>query len=448
MKIAGRIAAFACTLLLSCGGGVNVSTTGGGVGTGGTGIVQGSVTGLGSVIVDGVRYDESHAALEAQADLRTATPLALADLHVGQSVSLEIDATGTVTRVRVRSQLAGPVGAVDAAHSSFTVWGQQVRVNADPAQGPVTVFAGLASLSELRAGDPVQVYGALQPVNGSDVIHATRIERITAGAVPARVTGTVQTSLSGAPMLAGRALDLSGANPTLAPAAGRAIVVVVPWNTSAGDPWRASAAAPLADASAANRAVSGNLHLLGNGQGEVQGELVDLSQLPAATLQQLAEGDYVTLHAQGAAPVASGVDLMPAGGRPAQLRGTVGSVTGTTFTLRGEVIDASQAQFDGGSLADLVAGRYVEVEGTQSATGVLAQTIAIPQSPPEGAVVTVTGGVENEDGNTNEVTVGTQDGRTLVVAWPEGTALPASGANVQVWGYWHAGAVEARDVGP
>ena len=448
MKMAGRIAALTCSLLLSCGGGTNVATTGGGVGTGGTGIVQGSVTGLGSVIVDGVRYDESKAAVEALPDLRTATPLALADLHVGQSVSLETDASGTVTRVRVRSQLAGPVGTVDAVHASFTVWGQQVTVNADPGQGPVTVFSGLSSLADLRAGDPVQVYGALQPVNGSDVIHATRIERITAGSVPARVTGTVQAGPSGAPVLAGRALDLSGANPTLVPAAGQAIVAVVPWNTSGGDPWRVSAAALLVDASATDWSVSGNLHLLGNGQGEVRGQVVDLSHLPATTQQQLVEGAYVTLHAQGSARIASAVDFLPAGGRPAELRGSIGSVTGTTFTLRGEVIDAANAQFTGGSFADLVAGRYVEVEGTQSATGVLAHTIEIPQFPPEGAVVTVTGGVENEDGDTKEVTVGTSDGRTLVVSWPAGAAWPANGEQIQVTGYWHAGAVEGRDVGP
>ncbi|MEI8159244.1 MAG: hypothetical protein WCH60_20475, partial [Burkholderiales bacterium] len=48
--------------LFACGGGISVS----GVGSGGSGIAQGSVTGFGSVIVNGVEYDDSSAVSQSE----------------------------------------------------------------------------------------------------------------------------------------------------------------------------------------------------------------------------------------------------------------------------------------------------------------------------------------------------------------------------------------------
>jgi hypothetical protein len=54
-------------LLASCGGELALLLAAPGVGTGGTGIIAGVLTGLGSVVVDGQRYDESQATLEQRA---------------------------------------------------------------------------------------------------------------------------------------------------------------------------------------------------------------------------------------------------------------------------------------------------------------------------------------------------------------------------------------------
>ena len=150
MKSLYRLLACALVLLLlSCGGGGSGSLgfvasggDGGGVGTGGTGIAAGTVTGLGSVIVDGTRFDDSQAALESRPDLVTAVPLTLADLQVGQYAYVDLDASATPVRVRIASQLVGSVADVDTSGGRFTVWGQPVAINTDATRGPVTVLAG------------------------------------------------------------------------------------------------------------------------------------------------------------------------------------------------------------------------------------------------------------------------------------------------------------------
>ena len=50
--------ALAASLLIACGGGIDLA---GGVGSGGSGLAEGTITGFGSVIVDGTRYDDSAA---------------------------------------------------------------------------------------------------------------------------------------------------------------------------------------------------------------------------------------------------------------------------------------------------------------------------------------------------------------------------------------------------
>ena len=99
MKALHRLLAVIATLLLlSGGGGSNFASNGGGVGSGGTGIVAGVVTGLGSVIVDDTRFDDSQAVLESRPDLVNSTALGLADLHIGQYAYVELDTAGTPVR--------------------------------------------------------------------------------------------------------------------------------------------------------------------------------------------------------------------------------------------------------------------------------------------------------------------------------------------------------------
>lgn len=184
----------AALVLAACGGG-------GGVGSGGTGDVaggygSGTVTGFGSVIVDGLRYDDSQARVEY--DTEAGAPdapggtLGRSHLAVGQRVELVFDTDGGASRAsvfRISPELVGPVTSL----APLQVAGQAVRVNTDPAHGPVTRFGGsLAALSGLALGDRVEVHGVPVPEGSSVVIQATRLDRLPQIAGPwLRLSGTV-----------------------------------------------------------------------------------------------------------------------------------------------------------------------------------------------------------------------------------------------------------------
>lgn len=451
-KFLQRFAPLLCAgVLASCGGGLSVAINGGGVGTGGTGIVAGTITGLGSVVIDGVRYDDSHATIETRPDLVASQPLALADLQIGQYAWLDLDANGTPTRVRVESQLVGPAAAVNVAAGQFSVWGQTVTVNSDPSRGPVTALAGYGSLADLHAADPVQVYGVMQAGDsGGDVIRATRIERLAAATPLARVTGTLQSSGSGF-RLAGHALELSGVASAPALASGTAVSATFPWNTTSSGAWAVHSVVALAHSAGGPVNVSGVAHVLGNGDVEVQGVEFNVASLPASVRDAIGEGRYVTVNGtttdQDGHGIAAGVSALPTSGRAAQVRGSITAVSGTsTFVVRGQVIDASHAQFSGGSLSTIAVGQYVEVTGAQTPTAIVAGTVTFDSAPPDGAVVDLMGTVESVDPTNSQVKVLTSDGEVVTMLLPPNTALPMSGQMLRTSGYWNGGQVQVRDM--
>lgn len=170
--LAATTAACSVALLVACGGGggdtaavVDTPPT-----TQAATYTQGTITGFGSVIVGGVRYDDSSASVsdeDGNASSREA-------LKLGMTV--EVDA-GTVSassalalRVRMGTEVQGPVGAIDLAASTVQVLGQTVQITTS------TIFDSTLSggLSALTAGQVVEVYGILDTANGRIV--ATRIE--------------------------------------------------------------------------------------------------------------------------------------------------------------------------------------------------------------------------------------------------------------------------------
>jgi hypothetical protein len=134
--------------------------------------VVGPITGFGSIVVNGVHYAVDHAAVEVDGD-----PGTVAELELGAVVSIvgERDAggaTGSADTVRFRTNVRGPIEALDAAASRLTVLGQNVIAR------PSTVFAlGAlpADFTSLRLGDLVAVSGFVGARSG---IQATRIESV------------------------------------------------------------------------------------------------------------------------------------------------------------------------------------------------------------------------------------------------------------------------------
>ncbi len=166
----------------SIGSGGTGITGGEGVGSGGTGITSaavGAITGFGSIIVNGVRYETDQAALTLS-DSDT--------LKLGMTVRVRgvINAdlvNGVASTIESSADARGTVAALDLANNTLVIWYTKIHVD------DATVFAGgLMALNDLRVGDPVQVWGL--PDSGIG-LRATRIERVAAGAAPI-ISGTAQ----------------------------------------------------------------------------------------------------------------------------------------------------------------------------------------------------------------------------------------------------------------
>ena len=189
----GALAAVAAGLLaVACGGGGDSAPT---PGASPQGVTVGTVTGFGSIIVDGLRYDDSRAkvTLDSEPGAPDATRAGdVVELKLGHHVKLEFhgdDDAPIAGNVFLSAAVIGPVSAVSP---QLVVAGQTVIVNSDPATGPVTVFEGYASATEIQVGDRVEVHG----IAGTDgKVQATRIERKPASVSWVRVTGSI-TALS------------------------------------------------------------------------------------------------------------------------------------------------------------------------------------------------------------------------------------------------------------
>lgn len=196
----GLMIAVTLLLLAGCGGGggngfnnnpplPNDDTTGGITRTGGA-IAVGTITGFGSVIVNGISYDTDTATFS-----KDGQPATQADFSVGQVVviqgTIDDDNTNAVaTSVEYDDNVEGPVSSVDSLNNIIVVLAQTVRISAttsidDSCPSLLDDFVGAAA---------VEVSG---PVQSDGTIEATRIEcKDVAGEF--EVTGTVSNLDAGA----------------------------------------------------------------------------------------------------------------------------------------------------------------------------------------------------------------------------------------------------------
>jgi len=164
--VRGLFASLLLVLIAGCGGGV---------GSGGTGTyAAGPITGFGSIIVNGVRFDESSAVVLDDDDATRSR----SELKLGMTVEVDSDAIrsdtsgrmATASRVRFGSAIVGPVAGVNVAAGTVSVLGQTVKIAVD------TVFderitGGLAGLG---VGQVVEVYALYDAANAR--YNATRVE--------------------------------------------------------------------------------------------------------------------------------------------------------------------------------------------------------------------------------------------------------------------------------
>jgi hypothetical protein len=386
------------TLLLVACGPVGSGGTGAPAGAAAVSFGQGPVNGFGSILVDGVHYDDTTAkvvdddgnALSAQADV-----------HLGSTVDVQAvpgaGDTATATLIRVHKDLVGPVSTpYDPSTQVLGVLGQPVVV--DPATTFVDGVAG--GLGRLAAGAVVEVSSLYDPVAG--LYHATRIAT-RADAAGYAIRGAIRALGAGTVEIGVQSFDYGS---LAAPAdfqVGQVVRLTLhPEPTDLGH-WSVSSVKhdirTPADGSAGD--VRGAVGKVIDGRHAfVGGVLVDASSatiVPAGRM--LEHGALVQVHGKmsGAVLLATRVDY-PVVGAPLvggvnaggsrydigfEIRGALLSAAdldARTFTMRGPTtVDYTSAQVLGGSVADLVQGATVDVVGTPSADGsrLLASTIRI-----------------------------------------------------------------------
>ena len=353
-----------------CGGGAGVGGTGDTVGA----FSSGSISGFGSVIVNGVRFDDSTARVEDEfGSRRDRSELRLGMTTEIDSDTIRSDATGllaTARSIRFSSELLGPVSLVDPVAGSLVVLGQAVRVSV----ATVVDSRLVGGLAGVTVGSLVEVYGFF---DGSGFV-ATRLEPVTGLVGSYKLRGVISALNTTGQSFRVGAQSFSYAGVTSVPAqlangsyvrlqlrttlgAGAWVV------TSFADGVRALADLPLAK-------LEGRITSFTSASAfNVNGQAVDASGLNP---KGLALG--VRVEVEG--PVMAGVlraqklqletdDEVQASG--IELHGAIEQITPAQrrFVLRGSVVSYASTgiRFENGSAADLAVGRRVELRGTLSA---------------------------------------------------------------------------------
>jgi hypothetical protein len=364
----------AATLLAACGGGGD----GGGVGTGGTGTyVLGTINGFGSVIVNGVRFDDSAANVLDDDD----SPRSRDTLRLGMRVAVDSDAirsdaagrSATASRIRVFSELAGPVSAVDTAAGTLALLGQTVRI------GAATVFDGGigGALAGIAVGRTIEVYALYDAATGR--YDATRIE-LRDAAAPWHLRGPIAALDTSRQRLRIGGLDFdygSASNRPVSLAVGDTVRVTVREVAGPFGGWLITAFGSGVrtpddrdEAELEGRVSS----FVSATQFSVNGVPVDAS---AVNGTGVGEGVRVEVRGvlRGGVLKASELKIESDdddADRRFDLRGTIESVDAAarTFRLRGYTVSwaRSDLRLDDGTLADIRPERSVEVEAQLSAS--------------------------------------------------------------------------------
>lgn len=454
----------ACAALIASAALLLVPGCGGGVGSGGTGMAIGTINGFGSVIVDGVRYDDS-----AVATLREDAPgvETQTQARLGQRAQLRFTDGGVATALMVDATLVGTVSSVRAP-GAFTVLGQAVTANADPALGPVTQFAGAyTGAASVLAGDAVEVHGLIVVQGTGFVVQATRIERLAALPAYLKATGVVSGAGPGAFAIGALRVDASAA-------------VVLPMGASIADGAVAAVLAPAAslalnvdgtprvvaaqvrvrslDADATRVTVggvvsaldsTGQRFTLGGVRVSYAGATVSPSGASLANRYVVATG-----HRLGDGSLQADTVTVRDGTREseAELDGDITAfVSASSFQVRGVAVDASAAVLENCPAGGLANGVYVELQGSLAPTGVVATQVHC-EGEPGGATVERTGIAGNVDATAGTFVLTPSLGTPVQVHWTSTTffegvsAATLAGKRVQVQGQFSGSVLTAQKI--
>jgi hypothetical protein len=366
--------------MLAVLGGCGVDSGGTGTGTAAT-LAAGPISGFGSIIVNGVRYDDATAVISdddgrirSRAELRLGMRTEVLASAVIVSAGV---ASATASAIHLRREIVGPVQALDAAKSRLTVLGQRVSI------GATTVFdtslpLGLASLA---TGDILEVYAVYDVAAGQFV--ATRIDRL-ASATAYKLRGVIASlSLTAKTLTVGALrvdwLSVAPADPATALAPGQFVQLTL-------------ATAPVSGVWRAIELVAGLPALADRERAEIEGRITAFSSSTSFALNGSTVDASTASFPNGSAGLALGAKVEVQGSirggvivassvavesevdqpEPFELHGAILSIDAAaqSFIVQGvTVVWGSATVFESSTAADLRVGRQVEVRGALSTGG-------------------------------------------------------------------------------
>ncbi|MFM6991483.1 MAG: DUF5666 domain-containing protein [Rhodoferax sp.] len=347
--------------ITGCGGGSDSGTNTGALpGTGGTGIyAAGPISGFGSVILKGIRFDDqaASAAGRIMVDGMSVTSDALR-LGMIASVAGEQQAgqTGqaTASSIEVWSIARGRVTQV-ASGGLLTVAGMSVQTDAN------TVFDGIAGATYLREDMGVVVWGLQAGANGWTATRLARVSDLVTTAATGRVT------FSDGHWYVNELRLMGAATATLTAGAW----VRVQGQSADGERLALESVQPLqGDGTTAVR--EGALEIEGyatselhNGQFQMGQWLVDVSAISPPVSITL--GEHLEVSGNYAGGVLRAQSVVPdddTGVKEVEIEARIESYTSlASFVLRGQRCDASGAAIPAGVVQSLAQGVKVRVIG-------------------------------------------------------------------------------------
>ncbi len=149
-----------------------------GGGIGGTGKHTGVISGFGSVFVNEIKFDTTGTSIIADDESVTEN-----SLRVGMKIQLEAIGTNALS-ILFEPELRGPVESIDPVNSTLSALGQNIVI------GSTTIFDGINSINDLRAGENIVVSGFF---NSAGNILATYIGLGDQNLLEFKLQGTVSS---------------------------------------------------------------------------------------------------------------------------------------------------------------------------------------------------------------------------------------------------------------
>lgn len=414
-------------LLSSCGG------DSGGIGSGGTGATSntvagvqlGAVSGFGSIIIEGNKYDDSIASFTTETEPGNAQVVTSSAIKLGMQIKATFD-----TAEKLKSITPSPIalGLVSAVNGNIiTVAGQTINVQTASTTGSaLTIFEGLSGLSDISIGDRLEVYGQR---DSADAIIATRIEQLDSASSVVRVNGPVSGySDSATPSFKVANLTVltnsttkrlpsattikngdlvsvwsSGATNAAGTILTAKVIRVEDSNADATAPWRVGG--PIRDLDVTAKTIRISQVLVDYSAAQFSGGVV--GDLKAGVLTR-AIGTANTLSNGNRVLKASTIELLktPASVKIELLGAISDFSSASSFRVRGTLVNASanSVNFSNGSSANLADGVLVSIEGI-IANGIIEPTKLEFKTTADVSAKAFVGTISNYNGVTGDFAI-------------------------------------------